>query len=106
MKIDFDFSNEQCAIILRKMGYTTEMVRLYYNPDTDPYENETETSELRGMDCKVVYQAGHKPEALEKEKPLVSECMNYMYDKAVNRIFSNWFYNILLQHNPNTQSHI
>ena len=100
MKINFDFSDEQCARLLDKIGYKIEVMTLYYNPDTDPYENDVNPSELRGINYKVAYKAGYKPEALCKEKPLVNECLDYMYEKVVEKTLNQWFFDMLLLHNP------
>jgi hypothetical protein len=100
MKINFDFSDEQCARLLGKIGYIVEVVTLYYNPDTDPYENEINSSELRGVNYKVAYKAGYKPEVLCKEKPLVNECLDYMYENVVEKTLNQWFFDMLLMHNP------
>jgi len=94
MNFRLDFSDEQCANLLEKAGYVIETVTLYYNPDTDPYENEINPSELRGLNYKVAYPRYSKPEALCKEKPLVSECRGYLYYGVIEKFINDWLYGI------------
>lgn len=90
------FSDEQCTELLSKAGYTIEVVTLYFNPDSDPYENDLNSSNLRGLNYKVAYKTNCKPEVLCKEKPLVSECRDYMYDNVVEKTLNGWIYDIVL----------
>ena len=104
MKFNIDFNDEQCSTLLDMQGYVVEEVMLYYNPDTDPYENDEEidTSLLRGVKYKVVYKQGYKPEELEKEYPLIGECRPYIYANALSNIINNWLYHMMLKNEPYT----
>ena len=98
MKINIEFTEEQCNQLLEKHGYVVEKTTLYYNPETNPYvdDRECDPSLLRGLDYKVVYLRDHKPAELDKEYPLIDECRNYMYSNAVDKMMSNLFYNVML----------
>jgi hypothetical protein len=95
MNFKLDFSDEQCTKLLEKAGYIIETVTLYYNPDTDPYENDLNESELRGLNLKVAYPTNNKPKVLCKDKPLISECLDYMYYKVVEKTINDKLYSMI-----------
>ena len=107
MRVNVEFSEEQCSQLLAKCGYMTEDVTLYYNPDPNPYNNEKECdpSLLRAVEYKVAYQNGKKPEELEKEYPLVDECRAHLYPTVLDRVVSDYLFYVMVQHSPNSWSH-
>ena len=104
MKVNIEFNEEQCNTLLGIQGYVVEEVMLYYNPDTNPYDNgkECDPSLLRGVKYKVAYKGGYKPEELKKEFPLIDECRAYMYSNVVDSLITNWLYHVMLKHEPYT----
>jgi hypothetical protein len=96
MYINLRFTEEQCNELLSKIGYNTEVVTLYYSKDLDPYGKQTE---LIGYEWKVCYE-GKKPKELCVEKPLLEDCRKYLYDNVVQKVISDWIFNMMLVHTP------
>ena len=93
--INLQLSDDQGYELLSRLGYKIETVTLYYYNDVDPYGKY---KELNGEKWKVIYK-GEKPKELSKEKPFLDECRKYLYHNAVQEIVSNYFFNMILQHN-------
>ena len=93
--INLQLSDDQCNELLSRLGYKIETVILYYYKDIDPYGKY---KELDGNEWKVIY-LGEKPQELCKEKPFLDECRKYLYPNAIQKIVSNCFFNMILQHN-------
>ncbi len=101
MKLDFEIPEVVCDRIIKKMDFVTEKVILYYNE----LDDDSDMSSLKGIEYVVIYEKGHKPKALEKEKPLLDECEKYLRDKVLKEFFSQWLVNTMLQHCPWTTTH-
>ena len=96
--MNIEFTNEQCIQLLEKCGYVTEEVMLYYKPRTSPYEDDDDYSpeNLMGIKEKVVYQKNKKPDALNKDFPLIRECEEYLYRKAVDSLVSRLLFKSIM----------
>jgi hypothetical protein len=95
--MNIEFTSEQCIQLLEKCGYVTEEVMLYYKPRTSPYEDDDYSSEnLMGIKEKVVYQKNKKPDALNKDFPLIRECEEYLYRKAVDSLVSRLLFKSIM----------
>ena len=101
MKLDIEIPEATCNKIIKKMGFVKEKVLLYYNE----LDDDSDMSSLKGVEYVVLYEKGHKPKALEKDKPLLDECEAYLRDNVLKNLFNQWLMNTMLQHCPFTQVH-
>ena len=74
MKINIDLSKTACDHILERFNYVSEIVILYYNPIPDFGNDFVQVKELRGLQKKVCYPMGDRPEVLSEEQPLLEDC--------------------------------
>jgi hypothetical protein len=101
MKIDIEINKDVCQTILKKFGYVSEKVTLYYDPLSDSRGIEdAPLDELRGMEKTVAYLGGNRPEVLNTEYPLIENCEDIMYDDVVKSLFNSWLLNVMLTHEP------
>jgi len=101
MIFKLEFSDEQCKELLTRIGYKTEIVKLYFYRDDNPYGI---CQEFVGYEYKVCYK-GEKPKELCVEYPLLDECVKYLYDNVMKETLNNWIFNVMLQHNPFSCEH-
>ena len=102
MKINFEIPEDMCKTILDKAGYITEKAKLFYNIHDEYTGNE---KDLMGVECTLAYPKNKRPKVLDKEKPLIEDCEEFIYGTAIEKLFNIWLINTMLQHNPWTDAH-
>jgi hypothetical protein len=95
MKINIELDDYACEGILGLHGYVSEEVTAYFDGSTDPYNNNEESSELRGINVKVAYHRMERPKELDKEHPMLSSLSDYRYEKVVENLFNSRLRDVL-----------
>jgi hypothetical protein len=85
MKIDINVSKEDCELILKEFGYTSEKVILYHNLLDIPDDSD---DNLRGVEYMVAYPVNDKPKVLDENKPMADECDDILYDNVMSKLFN------------------
>ena len=101
MKIDIEIGNDVCQFILKRCGYVSEKVTLYYDPMEEVRGIEdAPVNELIGIEKTVAYPNGRRPEVLSERYPLIEDCEDFMYDDVVNSLFNSWLLKAVFMHEP------
>lgn len=95
MKIEINIPEMMCRDILSKNDYVAEKVTLYYDENADYEYIMPGPRSLRGVERKVAYPRGRKPECLTTEYPMMDECKDFEYDRVVNDLFCSWLYEVM-----------
>ena len=93
MKIDINVSKEDCELILREFGYTSEKVILYHNLLDIPDDSD---DNLRGVEYMVAYPANDRPKVLDDDKPMVDECDDILYDNVMSKLFNKSIMKVII----------
>ena len=97
MKIEIEIPEWKCEHLLLANNYISEEVTAYYESSVEPYNNVTKGA-LYPLKIKIAYPTYAKPQALNKEFPLIEDLKEFKYEKVVNSLFNDMLWNIMAKH--------
>lgn len=89
MIINIELSDYRCEELLGMNGYVTEEVTAYYYANANPYNEDNNPNDLKGVSFKIAYHKMNRPEELNKKYPMLDVLKDYAYGEVVTKLFNS-----------------